>query len=809
MPPDSQLILNAQQWTLPAVVVGVVALVLLGLGYGRKTMPLGRRILAAFLKALAFGLLLLALLDPLLTREQPKKGANLFTVLADDSAGLSISETDGAETRGAQLKKLLYNPTTSGPTAWLGKIAETFQLSSFTYSDKLRQVESFSALGFQGGASNTIASLESVGELHAAQPLAGILLLTDGIATDGAKIDDLAEDLPPIYPVVIGTAADLPDLGIGSVSVSQTPFEDAPVELQVSLDANGLNGTKPTVHITEIGPDAGENPIDEQQTVEIIDDSADLRFRLRPDGTGIHFLKIHASAPEGTTEATDQNNTFLVAVDRSGGPYRILYISGRPNWDFKFLRRALEVDPEIDLTALMRLARREPKFEWRGRNGENTNPLFRGFDGTDEDLRYDQPVLIRVDVEDETELRGGFPKVPEELFPKYHAIILDDLESAFFSLDQMELIRDFVGQRGGGLAMLGGVESFGGGDYARTPIGELLPVYPSAPGAGRKLLSIDFTREGLLEPWVRLRDNEAAEKSRLKGMPYFRAANPLGSIKPAASVLAITKTEDLDFIDEDHTRPPRPALSSQRYGDGRVAALAIADMWRWGLSSREAGEDLAKTWRQLVRWLVADAKGRVRCALPDGEPPLGQPLQIRIDALDESFLPMADALVRIEVQQLGDGSPAEIDPNLEEIEPLTAEPTTVLLNAEPSIDEPGTFTATYVPRQPGAYRISATATDPEGEPIGTAEAGWTINPAAAEFRSLQVDRAFLEALATRTGGKVLEPTALTTFANDLDSLEAPIMEIWSRPLWHTAWVFLAILICLLLEWALRRSGGMR
>ena len=31
-------------------------------------------------------------------------------------------------------------------------------------------------------------------------------------------------------------------------------------------------------------------------------------------------------------------------VDRGQGPFRVLYVTGRPNWDFKFLRRAIAED---------------------------------------------------------------------------------------------------------------------------------------------------------------------------------------------------------------------------------------------------------------------------------------------------------------------------------------------------------------------------------------------------------------------------------------------------------------------------------
>ena len=167
-----------------------------------------------------------------------------------------------------------------------------------------------------------------------------------------------------------------------------------------------------------------------------------------------------------------------MVVDRGGGPYRVLYVCGRPNWEFKFLRRALAEDDQLELVGLVRIARREPKFSFRSKAGESTNPLFRGFEHPDEESaeRYDQPVLIRLGTKDENELRDGFPKTADELY-RYDAVILDDVEAGFFTQDQLTLLQNFVSRRGGGLLMLGGPDSFAAGRYDRTPVGNLLPVY--------------------------------------------------------------------------------------------------------------------------------------------------------------------------------------------------------------------------------------------------------------------------------------------------------------------------------------------
>jgi len=113
----------------------------------------------------------------------------------------------------------------------------------------------------------------------------------------------------------------------------------------------------------------------------------------------------------------------------------------------------------------------------RGAQGVVKRWKFRGFGQTNEDTeRYDQPVLVRLNTKDEAELKGGFPKTAEELY-QYHAIVIDDLEADFFTRDQMTLVQKFVSERGGGVLMLGGAESFREGNYAGTPIASMLPVY--------------------------------------------------------------------------------------------------------------------------------------------------------------------------------------------------------------------------------------------------------------------------------------------------------------------------------------------
>ena len=557
-----QVVLAAPEWLVNAAILVAVALAVLVWSYWRSRSGwIG--FLAAALKTAAIAALALCLLEPLFSGMRPRPQSNLFLLVADNSRSLEIHDRGSRSTRGETLKRQL-----SEKTNWRTRLAQDFDVRPYAFDVRLQPTPDYDSLTFQGDASALASSLELLAERFRGRPIAGVLLFTDGNATDLTdKID--WRRLPPVYPVVLGADAELVDVSVSRVSVSQTNFEAAPVTILAEVQCQGLAGRSLVLTVSDEADKLIERrpvkgPADGQTLTE--------RFLLRPEQQGVSFYTVQAllageeqlaDRPEKSAEATLLNNRRLATVDRGGGPYRVLYICGRPNWEFKFLRRALVEDEEVELVGLVRIAKKEPKFTFRGRQGESTNPLYRGFGNqTDEDAeQYDEPVLLRLGIEDPEELKDGFPKSADTLFA-YHAVIVDDIEAKFFTQEQMSLLQQFVSQRGGGFLMLGGLSAFAKGGYQRTPVAELLPVYldrvaaPQSPDG----LKLQLTREGWLQPWVRLRTTEEDEQRRLAEMPLFKIVSGASAIKPGAAVLARVEAAD---------GPDQPALVVQQFGRGR------------------------------------------------------------------------------------------------------------------------------------------------------------------------------------------------------------------------------------------------
>ena len=799
------VLFSGRDWLLPAAGFIAVATALLWWSYRRLAIPPALRVACISLKLLGLLALAACLLEPLWTAQRARPGANLFVVLADNSAGLDVRDAGAKETRGAQLREIL----TGAAQRWPARLSEQFEVRRHLFDARVQSTADFSELRFDGRSTALGAALRALGTRYAGQPVAGILLFTDGIATDWNDVPSDLPKLPPIYPVLLGRDGDLRDVSIAKVNVAQSAFEDAPVAVQVEVTSTGYAGKNLIARLEPVALSMTSNAVSPtNRTGTVITpalpivtrasrsgEATPFRFQVKPAQGGPTFYRVQVAPEEEwsalasptnagrSSEATLINNTRELVVNRGRGPYRILYVAGRPNWEHKFLQRALAEDDQIELVALLRIARREPKFEFRGRAGESSNPLFRGFgnQAKEEVERYDQPVLVRLNTQDELELRGGFPKTPEDLF-RYSAIIIDDLEAEFFTPDQMTLVQEFVSRRGGGLLMLGGPETFQAGKYQRTPIGDLLPVYLDAAGDGQPAgeLRLKLTREGLLQPWARLRETESAELARQSELPAFLELNKTRSVKPGASVIASAS---------DARGVAHPAIATQRFGNGRVGAVLLGDVWRWGFHDENNHRDMDKAWRQLARWLVADAPLRVELLVGDvpGDPDHAVRLQVR--ARDHKYLPLDNATVQMRVR-------AATQTNL------------VQFTAGASSSESGLYEATFIPRETGGYLADAVVTEQGGREVGRAETGWTSDPAAAEFRTLRPNRALLETLARRTGGELLAPGDLDGFARRLPNLKVPITESIQTPLWHQPLVFVLALACFVAEWGLRRRRGL-
>ena len=450
----------------------------------------------------------------------------------------------------------------------------------------------------------------------------------------------------------------------------------------------------------------------------------------------------------------------------------------------------MDEDAEIRLTSLIRIARKEPKFSFRDSKVDSANPLFSGFEDIldEEKAKFDEPVFARIGGTEANQLQKGFPKDAEELF-EYNAVILDDLEHEFLTQDQQSLLRQFVTVRGGGLLVLGGQESMRGKGFSDSVLSQLLPIYGEdgvastsesvLDGESQTMVRYQLSREGWLQPFLRLADNEVAERERMERMPSFQVLNRLSKVKPGASVLAEALIDGKDAV---------PVFISQRFGKGRTATFMIGDMWRWAMHHEGSGSSpLFQAWRQMIRWLIADVPKSIQMQLGEtrGSSKVAN-LVVRVKGTD--FKSVDNAVVRITIS-----SPSG---------------KIIVVDAEASAKTAGQYDGIYVTEEEGVYSANADVTAPDGTKLGTAQLGWVYQPSATEFQSLGENLGNLQSIADTSGGSIVKWSDLDSFVSNVPSTRVPVTETKIYPLWHQGWVLLSALACICFEWGLRRRYGM-
>lgn len=787
-----KLSFQGMTWLVPAIILALLVVAAAFWNYLSRTKQSVPKFTAMLCKIVAALILAFCLLDPMLRTERPLPGENLLAVVVDDTESMNIRPMGKRQTRAESL-----SPSLDSSSTWQTRLEQDFELRRYAFDKRIRPVDDLTELDFSGTRSDLIGSIETLQTRFAARPVAGMLLFTDGITSEQAKsqlIDKLSYDFP-IYPVLDVDDSAPSDIAIRDASVSVSSFELAPAKLEATIVASEFSNQGITVRLLD---QAGETLQQQELTCDSDTFEKKVRFAFQPSEPGIQFVTLRAmltsedsaeAVSKSRREVTLSNNFADLVVNRPGGPFRILYVSGRPNWEFKFLRRALESDMEMEFTGLIRIAKEEPKFSFRDQSVESSNPLMAGFsDNAETTEQYDEPVFLRIGVDSEERLKAGFPSVAEELF-HFDAIIVDDVEAAFFTQQQMLLLRQFVADRGGGLLMLGGQESFFSGGYADTPLGEILPIYLrrqdlSQANSRRNVADLEntaqfrLTREGNLEPWLRLRANAVDEAKRLEGMPGFKSWNSSRDAKPGATIMAELDTNQGEV----------PGLVAQRLGNGKTMAVLVGDLWRWGMN-RETPEqdDLGQNWRQICRWLTNDALKVVEATVTQNDSSTLS-RRITVTVRQPDFKPMDNAQVKLTITK-PDGSKVEIE--------APADTTTQ-----------GSYATDYWADLEGGYLCEVQVTSPEGEELPVAFCGWTARPSADEFQRVSPDVELLKKIASRSAGQLLSLSELNSFVGTLATRPVPIVESRLEPLWHRPWLVSFAIGLLCLEWGIRRWKGL-
>jgi hypothetical protein len=744
------------------------------------------------LRTVILFLILTLLFDPCLVGHVMKPNEQSILLLFDDSESMTVQDVAGTP-RSQQLIKAYTEPVIN----FEEQLQKKFTLQRFRFGETVEAIHSINHVSFSQKKSKILDSLPAVLREAGNDNVAGIILFSDGNEQPSVPLSSIQKikDLQvPVYTIGIGSESLWKDIRVENVAVTRMNYDKSPVSVTVNLHADQLSGETATGTIL-----LGHKTI-QSKSFDITQDSQSnqLRFEFIPDregwldytavvslGTQSPYSQIiEAASNEQTIDRVSHNNTHHFLVNNNRHEYRILYFSGSPNWEHKFIRSALKDDEEIKTDSLILISKAEKKFVYRGQRTTMTNPLFEGFEDNQEKYgRYDEPIFLRLGLQ-ENELVDGYPEKAEELFP-YHLVIWGDIDMNVLQSSHLETTRAFVEKRGGAFLLLSDPPTLANKDFINSPIAQMLPVIllPNAAkneGYVPDFFSLRTTHDGEVSGVFTLEKDPDANRERWQTMPPLFGVTSLSLLRAAATTLA----------HPDHSLKEiqtAPLYLYHRYGKGRTALLSTPETWQWKMQQPEDDLSHERIWRQLVRQLVHDV-----------------PTPIQLLSIPETNLihePMnIDILVRDALFDEQEGSHLTVSIH-------TPSERTLPLRIEESIHQKGVYQGNYSPDETGLHRIHIAAKNQENKEIGVHEQAFLVKADQAEFQDAKYQPAFLQEIARTTGGQFFPIAQLADVASQIPWQPDKELETVRIHLWHNPFFLTLLLILLSVECYTRRKQG--
>ncbi|MFT5128690.1 MAG: putative membrane protein [Rhodothermales bacterium] len=501
-------------------------------------------------KALVFGLLLLALFDPAWGLTESRGQRVRLLALVDDSSSMGVADSaDGSRRQRADaVLETLRNA-----------LAEELDIHTLQFDTETREADAAQSTEPIRGT-DIGRCLVDVADRADIAAYIGVVMLTDG-GDEHIRVARLPR--VPMYVVGMGTPpSEWNDIMLTDVdapaSVEQHVEFAISAEMRAYADGSFGNGALSAVVAHIERQEGGKWLPMSHQKADLSNSRTRVEFAVSGSSVlGIHRYRIRVEPLAG--ELTDLNNTREFSIEVVKEHLAVLILTRSLGWDSNAIRKVLDRDPGISLTALMRLT--GERYLVQGDRQENDDAIERGF------------------------------PADADILALYKCVIIGSLTAESWTAEQFAALKTFV-QRGGAVIFLGGDESFGLGGYASTPIA---PLFPWAISANEpELLSGEFPIA--LTPATGAQDllTGFAGAVTVAGDLTLGSANQPGSLRAGA----------ISLMDASVANRTISVIAMQPYGQGQVFALATNTLWRWGKLNDAARHAYEVFWRQTIRHLA-------------------------------------------------------------------------------------------------------------------------------------------------------------------------------------------------------------
>jgi uncharacterized membrane protein len=760
-------------WMLIGVGILSAALVWASYAFGKVKSGRWLKLALGSLRWTAIAAVIFCLLEPQKIETITRQPGIRLPALLDTSSSMSLKDT--GESRFASAKNWIDQSFSAATPPHVS-------VELYSFADSLAAVPSVEALSPTGAATALGDALENLLYLASDDPMAGVVVVSDGIENVRQDIATVARAYRrkgiPIHTVTVGTTNEMRDIAIENVFARRAAPDQAPAKVIVSLRASGFRDHNIPVQVLE------QNKVAALHTVRLREGLQDVELEFTPRQKGFQIYEVAIPPQPGEWLATNNRRQFgLEVIDPT---IRVIYMEGTPQQpnnplpEWKYLKDALESDPQIKVTTLFR--------QFTSSSGQHRDTIQSDPDSGEKIYPVEHPTK-------------GFPRTLAALL-HYDVVIHSDIRRESFTPEQLQNMAKLVEQFGGGFIMIGGNSAFGKGGYHRTILDRIIPVAMQQDNDSHaRQFKMRVPSDAWSHPLIGLGSSPGeTELIWTKKLPTLYGCNVVDRAKPGATVLAVDPSTR-------NAHGPGVVLAVQNVGKGRSMAFTSDTTRSWGkdfetlwgeprnpaLPLSEANCDsryYRQFWVNAVRWLAAGRIGPTNNA-------------VTLELAQSYCRPQekVTAHIRVRDQHLHELSSAEVA-----ILVSIGAQTNAIATArfDPSTRS---YAAEFILKDPGSIIVVARASE-RGVVLGEDRQLLVCEEQDIEAATPRANPQLMADLSRISGGTAI----LRADAFDPETLfrGAPPVTVEYRrwPIWDKGLYLVLVLGLLSAEWAFRRIFGM-
>ncbi len=462
-------------------------------------------------------------------------------------------------------------------------------------------------------------ALADVLQRERGQPLAGIVLISDGASNSGKPLDAALESSKrlhlPVYTIGVGLKRQPLNVRINGFDVPDRAFPGDPftVKTQIQL-LGGEEAAQTTTWKIPVElwmkPENGtaETKVGEKDIQLAPGGTADVDFEIRSAESGKQKLTVKIVPPkEDRNVADNQQEAEVEIVDRKD---RVLLFAGGPSRDYQFFCSQIFRDKTMNVDVY---------------------------------LPWAKPGISQ----SADKILDKFPSTRAEM-SEYDTVVAFDPNWRDLSAEQIDTLEHWVSRQGGGLILFAGsvnlADTISGWvtDPAMDKIRAMYPVEFFAKTSSfdhryhgdTQVWPIKFTRAGEDAEFLRTADNPVESRTFWNEFPGFYGFFAVKDVKPTATLLATSSSPEAMGRNG-------ALVVEQFYGAGRVLYIGSGEIWRLRRIDEKAFEQVTtKMLRYVSQGRLQRDSDRGSLATDKKHYSLGSTAQLRVTANDAQLKPL-------------------------------------------------------------------------------------------------------------------------------------------------------------------------